>query len=137
MTSSGRNGCCWIVLRDADSLPGLLIASVGVYGVISFTVARRAREIGVRIALGARASQVVATVLRQGLSLALAGIAFGIAGGFALARAASSLIYGVSPSDPVTFLVAPAVLVSVGLLATAIPARRAAMVDPCRTLRTE
>ena len=116
---------------------GLLIASIGVYGVISFAVARRAREIGIRMALGARASQIVKMVLWQGAAVVLVGIVIGVAGGLALARAAGSLIYGVSATDPLTFLLVPLVLLAVGLLATAIPARRAAMVDPNRTLRTK
>jgi predicted permease len=116
---------------------GLLIASIGVYGVISFAVARRTREIGIRMALGARASQVVRMVLWQGAAVVLVGIGFGLAGGFALARAAGSLIYGVSATDPLTFICVPVVLLAVGLVATAIPARRAAMVDPIRTLRAE
>jgi ABC-type antimicrobial peptide transport system permease subunit len=116
---------------------GLLIAAIGVYGVISFTVARRAREIGIRMALGARVSQVVRMVLWQGAAVVLVGIAIGLAGGLALARAAGSLIYGVSATDPVTFISVPVVLLAVGLVATAIPARRAAMVDPIRTLRAE
>jgi ABC-type antimicrobial peptide transport system permease subunit len=116
---------------------GLLIASIGVYGVISFAVARRAREIGIRMALGARASQIVKMVLWQGAAVVLVGIVIGVAGGFALARAAGSLIYGVSATDPVTFIGVPVILLAVGLLATAIPARRAAMVDPNRTLRTK
>lgn len=116
---------------------GLLIASIGVYGVISFAVARRAREIGIRMALGARASQIVKMVLWQGAAVVLVGIVIGVAGGFALARAAGSLIYGVSATDPVTFIGVPVILLAVGLLATAIPARRAAMVDPNRTLRAK
>jgi predicted permease len=116
---------------------GLLIASIGVYGVISFAVARRRREIGIRMALGARASQIVRMVLWQGAAVVLVGIAIGVAGGLALARAAGSLIYGVSATDTVTFIVVPVILLSVGLLATAIPARRAAMLDPNRTLRAK
>jgi len=116
---------------------GLLIASIGVYGVISFAVARRAREIGIRMALGARSSQVVKMVLWHGAAISLVGIVIGIAGGLALARVARNLIYGVSASDPVTFISVPLILLSVALLATAIPARRAAMLDPNRTLRAD
>ncbi len=116
---------------------GLLIASIGIYGVVSFAVAGRTREIGFRMALGGRASQVVWMVLRHGAAVTMLGIALGVVGGLALARAAGSLIYGVSATGPVTFAVAPAVLMAVGLLATAIPARRAARVDPNLTLRAE
>ncbi len=116
---------------------GLLIASIGVYGVISFAVARRRREIGIRVALGARVSQVVGMVLWHGAAVVLVGIIIGVAGGLALARAAGSLIYGVSATDPVTFIGVPVVLLAVGLFATAIPARRAATVDPMEALRHE
>lgn len=116
---------------------GLLIASIGVYGVINFAVARRAREIGIRMALGARRSQVLKMMLWHGTSVALVGIAIGLTGGLAMARAARSLIYGVSSTDPVTFISVPVLLLAVTLLATAIPARRAARLDPNRTLRAE
>ncbi|MGH9665549.1 MAG: FtsX-like permease family protein, partial [Bryobacteraceae bacterium] len=116
---------------------GLLIASIGVYGVISFAVARRAREIGIRMALGARASQVVRMVLWHGTAVALVGLAIGLAAALTVARAAANLIYGVSPMDPVTFISVPMILLAVALAATAIPARRAAMVDPNQMLRAD
>lgn len=116
---------------------GLLIASIGIYGVISFTVARRSREIGIRMALGALPSQVLRSVLWQGTGLSLVGILFGLAGGLVLARLARALLVGVSTTDPVTFLVAPLVLLLVALMASAVPARRAAAIDPNRTLRAE
>lgn len=116
---------------------GLLIASIGVYGVVSFSVARRAREIGIRMALGARSSQVMTMVLLHGTTLALIGIVLGVVGGLALARTTGSFIYGVSTTDAVTFISVPVVLLAVVLLATAVPARRAASLDPNRTLRAE
>jgi len=115
---------------------GLLIASIGVYGVISFAVARRSREIGIRMALGARSSQVMRMVLWHGrwwrlrASLSAAPVGW-------RSRAAGSLIYGVSATDPVTFISVPLILLTMALVATAIPARRAAMLDPIRTLRAE
>jgi ABC-type antimicrobial peptide transport system permease subunit len=124
-------------LFGVAGMMGLLIASIGIYGVVSFAVARRTREIGIRLALGARSAQVTWTVLRHGALLALAGIAMGLVGGMALAATAGSLIYGVSAKDPLTFGAVPVILLSVSLLATAIPARRAARVDPSRTLRAE
>ena len=125
------------MLFGASGLMGLFIASIGIYGVVSFAVARRTREIGIRMALGARSAQVTRMVLRHGAVLALIGIAIGLAGGMALAATAGSLIYGVSVTDPLTFATVPVILLSVALLATAIPARRAARVDPNRTLRAE
>ncbi|MDA0206726.1 MAG: ABC transporter permease [Acidobacteria bacterium] len=125
------------VLFGAAGLIGLLIASIGIYGVISFAVARRTREISIRIALGARQRQVMELVLRHGAILAIVGIVLGLVGGLAVARAADSLIYGVSTTDHVTFTAAPILLFAVALLATAIPARRAARIDPNRTLRAE
>lgn len=116
---------------------GLLISSIGIYGVVSFAVARRRREIGIRMALGARTSQIVRMVFWHGTGLALVGLFLGVAGGAALARMARSLIYGVSATDSITFFVVPPVLLAVALLATAVPARRAATVDPNCTLRAE
>lgn len=116
---------------------GLLIASIGVYGVISFAVARRAREIGIRMALGAVPAQVVGAVLRRGMTLACVGIALGMGAGVAVARLARSLLVGVSTSDPLTFAGVPVVLITVALAAVAIPARRAAAIDPNRVLRTD
>lgn len=125
------------MLFGASGVMGLLIASIGIYGVISFAVARRTREIGIRMALGARASQVTAMVLRHGAVLALIGISIGLAGGFAVSHAAGSLIYGISTSDPLTFAAVPLLLFAVAFLATVVPARRAARVDPNRTFRME
>jgi predicted permease len=125
------------MLFGVSGLIGLLIASAGIYGVMSFAVARRTREIAIRLALGARSAQVTWMVLSHGALLALVGIAIGLAGGMALAATAGSLIYGVSATDPLTFTAVPAILLSVALLAAAIPARRAARVLPNRALRAE
>jgi putative ABC transport system permease protein len=95
------------------------------------------REIGIRIALGASARNVAGLVLRQGLALALAGVAIGAAVAFALTRWMESLIFGVSPTDPVTFSAVSAVLVVIAMLASYVPARRAVRVDPMRSLRVE
>jgi putative ABC transport system permease protein len=116
---------------------GLLIASIGVYGVISFAVARRTKEIGIRMALGARASQVLRMVLKHGVAVSLIGIAFGIAAGMAISRVIGSLLFGVSAIDPLTFSCVAVLLFSVALLATLIPARRAVTIDPNQTLRAE
>jgi predicted permease len=116
---------------------GLAIALVGIYGVVSFAVERRRREISIRMALGARAGQVVALVLRRGAGLSAIGTAAGVFAGLGLARVARSLVYGVSSIDPLTFLSVPPLLLTVALLAAAVPARRAARVDPNRMLRSD
>ncbi len=116
---------------------GLLIASIGVYGVISFAVARRTKEIGIRMALGARASHVLRMVLKHGVAASLIGIGFGIAAGMAVSRVTRSLLFGVSAIDPLTFSCVAVLLFSVALLATVIPARRAVAIDPNQTLRAE
>jgi predicted permease len=116
---------------------GLLIATVGIYGVISFAVARQTREIGIRMALGARRGQVLGAVLKQGLLLTAIGSAIGVGLALALSRIAASLLYGVSPTDTVTFIAVPALLLFIALLACLVPARRAASLDPILALRYE
>jgi putative ABC transport system permease protein len=125
------------LLLAAFAALALLLAAIGIYGVISCSVALRTREIGIRMALGASPAEVLRLVAGHGMRLALAGAAIGLAGALTLGRLMSSLLYGVKPSDPLTFLVAFAALVSVALFAGYIPARRAAMLDPMLSLREE
>jgi len=124
-------------LLGAFAALALLLASVGLYGLLACDVAQRRRDIGVRLAVGATPGEALALVLRQGLMLALAGIGIGVALAFGAARLLSSLLYGVSSTDPAAFLVAAALLFVSALAASLIPARRAARIDPMEALRCE
>ena len=115
----------------------LTLAAIGIYGVLSYLVSRRTHEIGIRLAVGADRMQVLMMVLKQGVTLAAAGIVIGVVSALLLTRLMQSLLYQVRPTDPVTFIVVPAVLVLVALIASAVPAIRATRVSPLIALRTE
>jgi len=114
-----------------------ILASVGVFGVLAFAVSQRTREFGIRMALGARSSDVLRLVLRGGLKITAAGLAIGVAAAAALTRFLASLLFGVKPLDPIAFLAAAAILALLALVACTVPAMRAARVDPAVTLRQE
>ncbi len=116
---------------------GLLLGAVGIYGVTAFTASRRSHEIGIRLALGAGARDVRRMMVRQGMVAPLVGLGIGLALAAALTRLLGSFLVDISPLDPLTFGVAVTLLGSVALVATLIPARRAARVDPVVTLKTE
>jgi ABC-type antimicrobial peptide transport system permease subunit len=113
----------------------LLLAGLGIYGVISYLVSERTHEIGIRLALGAPRQSILRMVLRQGLRLALAGAAVGLACALMVSHLMAGLLYGVSPTDPLTFAGVAVLLIGVALLACYIPARRAIRVDPLVALR--
>jgi ABC-type antimicrobial peptide transport system permease subunit len=116
---------------------GLVLASIGLYGVMSYAVSRRTREIGIRMALGARPGMVERLVLRQGMMLTLIAVALGWPAAWMLAKMASSFLYGIQPHDMLTFVVVPPFLLVVALAACYLPARRAASIDPMQALRAE
>ena len=115
----------------------LILAAVGLYGVIQYSVAQGTRDVGIRMALGATRSSVLLEVLRQGLGVASIGVAAGAVGALATTRVLSSLLYGVSSTDPLTLGAVSLVLIAIALLASYLPARRAARIDPMAALRCE
>jgi predicted permease len=125
-----------VLLLGAFAATALLLASVGIYGVVTYNVSQRTQEIGIRMALGASAGQVQRHVMTQTVALVASGIALGMVGAFALARLTASLLYQMEPTDPPTFVVTVLVLLGVAVLAGYLPALRASRVDPMSALRT-
>ena len=124
-------------LSAVAGVVGLVLATIGIYGAVSFAVARRRRELGIRLAVGARPREVLRLTLRQGIGLGLAGTAIGVLAGAGITRFVASLLYGVGPLDAATFITVPACLLAVVLIASLVPARQAARLDPVDVLRSE
>jgi ABC-type antimicrobial peptide transport system permease subunit len=127
----------YATLLGSFAMIALVIAALGIYGVISYAVSQRTRELGIRIALGAQRDRVVRLVIGQGLMLTVAGIGIGVIGAYALTRLIASLLFGVAPADPLTFATVSTLFLIVACLASYLPARRAATVDPIIAMRGE
>jgi putative ABC transport system permease protein len=125
------------LLVGGFSVTSLLLAAVGIYGVLAYSVARRTREIGVRVALGAEPGRILRLVVGNGARIVISGAAAGISAALLLSGLMKGLLFGIAPRDPLSFVIAPAVLIGVALLAAYIPARRAAHISPVEALRTE
>jgi ABC-type antimicrobial peptide transport system permease subunit len=125
------------LLMAVFAASALLLSAIGIYSVIAYSVAQRTQEIGVRMALGATPSGVLRLVVGKGSRLAAVGVVLGLAGSFVLAGVLKGMLYGVSPSDPATFAAAVIVLGAVAILASLVPALRAARIDPIVALRQE
>jgi ABC-type antimicrobial peptide transport system permease subunit len=126
-----------LILFVVFAAVALLLAGLGIYGVMSFSVAQRSHEIALRMALGAGRSRVVSQVIREGLALAAVGLAIGLIGAYFLGRAMQTMLYGVAAIDYGAFAAVAAVLLAASLVACFLPARRAASVEPMQVLRTE
>ena len=126
-----------MLLLGSFAALALLLAAVGIYGVLAYDVSQRTREIGIRGAIGASRGQIVGLILRQGLWKAGLGVACGLAGALGLSRSMTSLLFEVKPGDPLAYVAVSLVLLGVALLASYLPARRAAKIDPLIALRVE
>jgi ABC-type antimicrobial peptide transport system permease subunit len=126
-----------MLLMTVFGCAALLLAAIGIYGLMAYSVEQRTQEIGIRLALGAEATELRNMVVRQGMSLALAGVVIGIGAAWGVSRLMESLLFGVKPRDPIVFVAVPLALGAVALLSVWLPARRTLRVDPAIALRHE
>ncbi len=126
-----------MILLTTFAVSALALAAIGIYGLMAYSVQQRTQEIGIRMALGAAADSVRNMVVRQGMSVALFGVAIGLAAAFGLAKLIASFLFGVTARDPMVFIIVPVLLSAVALIGVWLPARRAARVDPVVALREE
>jgi ABC-type antimicrobial peptide transport system permease subunit len=134
--SLARTSFALVMLAIAGAM-ALVLGLIGIYGVISYAVSQRRREIGIRLALGARQAELRRMFVRSGLVLAAIGVAIGLTAAAGLMQLMKSLLFGISPLDPLTYLLVPVVLIGAAVLASYLPARRASAVDPVEALRAE
>jgi putative ABC transport system permease protein len=127
----------YMLLLGGFGAIAMIIAAIGVYGIVAYSVARRAKEIALRVALGAQRYQVIALIMRESLLLIVVGFLLGIAGALAMTRFVREALWGVTATDPATFIAVPAILLAVMIAATLIPAGRALRLDPKKALATE
>src|SRR5205814_572369 len=137
LSQSIANRRIYLLLLSVFAAIALLVATAGIYGLVSYTVACRTQEMGIRVALGATVGQILALVIRQGILLTLIGVVIGIGGSLVLTKAISGLLYGITPTDAPTFIGTALVFIAVAFVATYIPARRATTIDPTVALRFE
>ena len=126
-----------MILLSSFAAMALLLAAIGLYGVTSFLVSLRTREIGLRAALGATPSRIFAQILREGVAMTAAGVAVGLLAALLLSRSIASLLFGIAPADPITFAAVPMLLACVSAIALWVPARRATNIDPMEALRQD
>jgi ABC-type antimicrobial peptide transport system permease subunit len=134
--SLARTSFTLVMLGIAGAM-ALVLGIIGIYGVIAYSVSQRRREIGIRLALGAEPSELKRMFIRHGVTLAAVGVAIGLATAVGLTRLMKSLLFGISPLDPITYAAVPIVLVAATVIASYLPARRAAAVDPVEALKAE